>query len=262
MRRFRNAFTLIELLAVIAIIAILAAILFPVFAQARGKARQASCLNNGKQWGTAWLMYSQDYDETVLQWSVTGGSGSDAFVWDRLLQPYVKNEGIIRCPETEALVAYTYSANVGGASPQPYPTRSVASIQYPSQTPIITDCKGFTDAANNIPGWSFSFIIPDAANGQQTRAIKYGTFVDGRATGEKQWVLSTARNAAGTINAAAHNGGTTYTFADSHAKWIKAEIDSATNKPIPARKGLDYDSDGILGDDPGAQGGSTVGKYE
>src|ERR687884_230020 len=59
----KRGFTLIELLVVIAIIAILAAILFPVFAQARDKARSASCLSNLKQMGTAWMMYTQDYDE-------------------------------------------------------------------------------------------------------------------------------------------------------------------------------------------------------
>src|SRR5437762_6356050 len=64
-RRARSGFTLIELLVVIAIIAILAAILFPVFAQAREKARAISCLSNCKQAGLAWSMYAQDYDETT-----------------------------------------------------------------------------------------------------------------------------------------------------------------------------------------------------
>src|SRR2546421_763538 len=64
-RKTWRGFTLIELLVVIAIIAILAAILFPVFAQARERARQASCLSNIKQLGTALLMYVQDYDETL-----------------------------------------------------------------------------------------------------------------------------------------------------------------------------------------------------
>ena len=64
-RRPKAAFTLIELLVVIAIIAVLAAILFPVFAQARDKARQAACLSNLKQVGTALAMYQQDYDERM-----------------------------------------------------------------------------------------------------------------------------------------------------------------------------------------------------
>jgi prepilin-type N-terminal cleavage/methylation domain-containing protein/prepilin-type processing-associated H-X9-DG protein len=91
----RSAFTLIELLVVIAIIAILAAILFPVFAQAREKARSSSCLSNTKQLGTAVMMYVQDFDEAFPfacpddWWMAT---------WSVNVQPYIKNIQILKCP--------------------------------------------------------------------------------------------------------------------------------------------------------------------
>jgi prepilin-type N-terminal cleavage/methylation domain-containing protein/prepilin-type processing-associated H-X9-DG protein len=101
----RRGFTLIELLVVIAVIAILAAILFPVFAQARDKARAASCVSNLKQFAHAVLMYIQDYDEVFPQsvYSMDGailipGSRHRAFtVYDATL-PYVKNIEVMVCP--------------------------------------------------------------------------------------------------------------------------------------------------------------------
>jgi prepilin-type N-terminal cleavage/methylation domain-containing protein/prepilin-type processing-associated H-X9-DG protein len=119
--RARKGFTLIELLVVIAIIAILAAILFPVFAQARDKARAAACLNNLKQIGIGLMMYAQDYDE-VLAGNHTGAPHSGAgdagaanltpigFMdkdetrvrrnWARDLQPYLKNTQVYSCPNS------------------------------------------------------------------------------------------------------------------------------------------------------------------
>ena len=94
-RKHRSAFTLIELLVVIAIIAILAAILFPVFAQAREKARAIGCLSNSKQLGTAILMYAQDYDEQLVPYKLflSAEPVSDQLksVWVNTLQPYIKS---------------------------------------------------------------------------------------------------------------------------------------------------------------------------
>lgn len=102
--RTHRAFTLIELLVVIAIIAILAAILFPVFAQAREKARQTSCLSNQRQMSLGILMYAQDYDESFpfgldAEWKIG---------WPVYAQPYARNYGIFRCP-SDSNLAFGFS---------------------------------------------------------------------------------------------------------------------------------------------------------
>src|SRR5687767_5123769 len=95
----RRGFTLIELLVVIAIIAILAAILFPVFAQAREKARQTSCASNQRQLAMGVMMYAQDYEETVPMANNYGAPSDDPErVCMANLQPYLKNAGILSCP--------------------------------------------------------------------------------------------------------------------------------------------------------------------
>jgi prepilin-type N-terminal cleavage/methylation domain-containing protein/prepilin-type processing-associated H-X9-DG protein len=154
MQRSNRAFTLIELLVVIAIIAILAAILFPVFAQAREKARQAACTSNLKQLGTAMMMYAQDYDETYpCGW---GSADNGQSMWRNTLYPYVQkysnltttntatyqpwydgatfsSMGIYMCPSVPGSPrdygpsAYGYNAH-GGGSAGPAMTRGWVDI--------------------------------------------------------------------------------------------------------------------------------------
>jgi prepilin-type N-terminal cleavage/methylation domain-containing protein/prepilin-type processing-associated H-X9-DG protein len=137
----RKGFTLIELLVVIAIIAILAAILFPVFAQAREKARQTSCLSNMKQIGHGLTMYLQDYDDVFpfnwygrtpdVWWQSlpeTGPGSGLAYKWMDVIYPYVKNEQVFTCPsDSSARREYIYRGKLTAPNPpsfnQPQTTR-------------------------------------------------------------------------------------------------------------------------------------------
>lgn len=124
-RRTRPGFTLIELLVVIAIIAILAAILFPVFAQAREKARQASCQSNLKQIGSAVLMYTTDYDGVYPPSYMfpLGWRRCPHYIWTDMLQPYVKNWGIFACPSgIQSIYRDDQARNCPAMGPQPLGT--------------------------------------------------------------------------------------------------------------------------------------------
>lgn len=166
-----KAFTLIELLVVIAIIAILAAILFPVFARAREKARQTSCLSNMKQMGTSSMMYVQDYDERFpLSYYLSANSQAQpcAFTFLAAVEPYVKNRQIYQCPsEPKAMNIDDAFRNLGlpggecgGFTWASYNFNyaltnigvAVASIEYPTETAVASD--GNLAAQQNACAWN------------------------------------------------------------------------------------------------------------
>ncbi len=123
----RSGFTLIELLVVIAIIAILAAILFPVFAQAREKARQISCVSNMKQVGLAVIQYTQDYDEAfppAVQYANPGDPVGAPVYWSSttVIGPYLKSTAVLQCPDDSFQAnksSGAYAALKGSRTPVP-----------------------------------------------------------------------------------------------------------------------------------------------
>ncbi len=197
MRNPRRAFTLIELLVVIAIIAILAAILFPVFAKAREKARQASCGSNLKQIGLGLLQYAQDYDEKVPA-NHTGASGNWAgtgnrwYEWWFGVQPYIKNFQVFRCPSNNVNIfnGVNYGKHgcgdsiVPGENSNAFWWGDIAQMQTPAEAIAVADW-GRGNGHRLCPHWHAG-----------------STYV-------------------GYVHPEIHNEGSNYTFYDGHTKWLK-----------------------------------------
>jgi len=216
-RRSYPGFTLIELLVVIAIIAILAAILFPVFARAREKARQTSCLSNLKQNALAFQMYVQDYDETMPpavypDWQTywdTKVDWSGHVIGDGLLTPYTKNQQIQACPTAKGIAAdrpysgYGYNTTYLGAIPAMGGTpAALAMIQRPTETVLVCDSalwSSFTNALylNNLlraPGDPFYAWIGPNVHFRHNGAANV-SFCDGHAKSMTQKFHVSSHNA-------------------------------------------------------------------
>jgi len=217
-----SGFTLIELLVVIAIIAILAAILFPVFAQAREKARTASCSSNAKQLGLAVLMYKQDYDE---KFPFGGWRPNDLGTneWQNTTIPYIKNKGVFRCPSTTDLdednskptewlwnrnpVNYLYN-NQLGRNHQPL---GDSAVNAPASCWMLMDGHSDWGCPNNAcvgVDWqgrpNTTWLYEDTTFGADASLL----------TGWLSWQGFT-------WGLPRHNGGGNVCFADGHVKYIK-----------------------------------------
>ncbi|MBQ7256091.1 MAG: DUF1559 domain-containing protein [Abditibacteriota bacterium] len=250
-----KGFTLIELLVVIAIIAILAAILFPVFAQAREKARQANCLSNTKQFGTALQLYVDDYDETypiigdqaqrivgVNTMADNNGAykgypgnqyitvssfwwadyATHYYTWADAIFPYVKNVKMYVCPSGDRhAIGYSMNANLVGS----------------------TGCFGINAISNNdytthsmseVPNPSETVFVCDApiATWNHSSCMGVGVY--------HMTNFTTAASPTAWQGAIRHNGGANFTLMDGHAKYFKDN-----QGPLAAKNYSNYVDDNV-----------------
>ena len=261
LKRNERGFTLIELLVVIAIIAILAAILFPVFSRARENARKTACLSNGKQIGTALMMYLQDWDETFPFWVVPcrpgGFQQSGGLFPTEQLQPYMKNWDVWRCPSAGAGQGMAFSLcypGVWGKRPENNKICSLgfnaylmttmwgcnsrqhaiklSELKEPAADPVIADCNmvlwhnfatcGFETGRTVGVSRQVAFAnYPDCWNGGGCITSKYNLCDPA--------ILNQAID-----KFTRHTGGSILIFADGHAKWYRADKikDKAGGGPI------------------------------
>ena len=194
----RSAFTLVELLVVIAIIAILAHIIFPVFAQARERARATACLSNVRQLGLATMMYTQDYDETLMPVAYKVGDTQERVAWTTYILPYVKNEAIRHCPSDVISKINSYGLNelafADLADPVNVhvPIRTLGEFEHPTSTIMMGELGSeddlYTRRAEGYKMVAPSFKLDDEADGRPSirhHSRNNLTYMDGHAKNSK-----------------------------------------------------------------------------
>lgn len=271
-RPCRNAFTLIELLVVIAIIAILAAILFPVFAKAREKARQASCASNLKQLGIGWMMYAQDNDESYPI------GRSDFFYtagWAHPIMPYLKNVGVFACPNDPTTyapapgvqwqnVSYVVNDTMIGdgnrdSSGNGQPAY-LAKLTAPASTVLLCEAYGVAMDLNNAAATDFSSAATMdtkywTTGGKGSPTNNFARYATGNPPGQQ---LNQFQNTNGT-----HTDGSNYLAADGHVKWLRAsQISPGKDAVSPSAPendaGEQASGTGYLNVDGGGQGSAAL----
>ncbi|MEO7718410.1 MAG: DUF1559 domain-containing protein [Capsulimonas sp.] len=217
MKRFssaRTGFTLIELLVVIAIIAILAAILFPVFAKAREKARQISCTSNEKQIGLGIMQYVQDNDEIMPSGRMSPGNADNTGgSWQVTLQPYIKSYQVFVCPSNSRSTAVM----LDGQDPPVAGNPNKTHVSYAA--PIVTGVNNAAFGSRGVAGPSIAdfdnvsqMVMVCEANTENT---------DFRLT-SPTWTGANATGSGGNPALyAGHTGQMNLLFCDGHVKSMR-----------------------------------------
>ncbi len=203
----RRGFTLIELLVVIAIIAILAAILFPVFAKAREKARAASCTSNLRQIGTALAMYLQDYDGLYVLKCLNRSAADMSRYWYYLIMPYMKNEQILLCP-SRPWDKTKCDCTFGVARPK-YPSYDMPCSWPGNSMGVVGLHLGAGRAETDVAAPAETIYVSDL-------------YCSGnRADPAGSWGIVTGMQNAASLR---HNDGFNAAFVDGHVKWLKEPL--------------------------------------
>jgi len=235
-KKHRTGFTLIELLVVIAIIAILAAILFPVFAKVREKARQISCASNLKQLGLATAQYVEDYDEVYPGYIVNTAPHGSIIGWRTVLTPYVKSIAVFECPS---------NPYYNSTDPSQQPDWDLAAGYHrsyavnPDVMPDLVDNPTMPFPESKLDQPAGTFLVGESIS--ELAFMSESAFTDEAGVPNQYW-----------IEFAGHTGFSNWLFCDGHVKAMAPastcnnttdiwDINTGGDPVIPCDSGLQAD---------------------